>query len=45
MAASIIIVPLPTNGSTKILSGLHGVSLIIDAASVSEIGASPLAIL
>ena len=39
MAASIGKVPLPQNGSTRIRSFLHGVSMISAAASVSEIGA------
>ena len=41
IAASIGKVPLPQNGSTKILSLCHGVSRINAAARVSEIGALP----
>ena len=43
IAASIGNVPLPQNGSTRILSPLHGVSIISAAASVSDIGAFPAA--
>ena len=39
IAASIGNVPLPQNGSTRIRSGLHGVSISRDAASVSVSGA------
>ena len=39
MAASIGKVPLPQNGSTRIRSAFHGVSMISADASVSEIGA------
>ena len=41
IAASIGNVPLPQNGSTRILSLCHGVSMISAAASVSVIGAFP----
>ncbi len=39
IAASIGNVPLPQNGSTRIRSGLHGVNISRDAASVSVSGA------
>ena len=39
IAASIGNVPLPQNGSTRIRSGFHGVSIINAAANVSVIGA------
>ena len=39
IAASIAKVPLPQNGSTRIRSFFHGVSIINALASVSLIGA------
>lgn len=39
IAASIGKVPLPQNGSTRIRSLFHGVSMMSAAASVSVIGA------
>ena len=44
MAASIGMLPLPQNGSTKMRSSLHGVNKISAAAKVSVIGALELSL-